>query len=110
MSTGRIVIVAYQPKPGQRARLRELVAGHVPRLVAEGLVTKRAPIAMEAQDGTIIEVFEWASADAIERAHTNAAVGQMWNEFAEVCDYVPLASVAEAAEVFAEFAALRTDD
>jgi hypothetical protein len=27
----------------------------------------------------------------------------MWNEYAAVCDYVPLNTVAEAAEMFAEF-------
>ena len=103
---GRIVIVAYRPKPGKADGLRALVATHVPRLRAEGLVTERAPIVMEAADGTVVEVFEWASREAIEAAHANPAVQAMWAEFAEVCEYVPVSSVAEAGELFSEFAAV----
>jgi len=41
---GRIVIVAYKPKPGKAAALKELTKTHVPRLYKEGLVTDREPI------------------------------------------------------------------
>ncbi len=61
---------------------------------------------MRARDGTIVEVFEWASADAIARAHSNPAVGALWAEFGAVCDYVPLATLAEAGQMFAEFDAI----
>src|ERR1700748_2439118 len=100
---GRFVIVAYRPKPGQAAALDALVDKHVRVLAREGLVTERAPCVMKAADGTVVEVFEWASADAIARAHTNAAVGAMWAEFDAACDYVPLAQLPEAAKMFAEF-------
>ncbi|OOQ60256.1 hypothetical protein [Mucilaginibacter pedocola] len=100
---GRIVIVAYKPKEGQADALHLLVQTHVPRLKAENLVTDRQPIIMEAADGTIIEVFEWLSAEAIQQAHSNPVVHQMWGEFAEVCEYVPLNTLPEAANMFAEF-------
>jgi hypothetical protein len=101
---GRIVIVAYKPKEGNALHL--LVKTHVPRLRAENLVTGREPIIMETADGTIIEVFEWLSAEAIQQAHQNKAVHQMWGEFAEVCDYIPLNALPEAANLFAEFIAM----
>ena len=44
---------------------------------------------MEAEDGTIVEVFEWKSKQAIDAAHTNPRVLEMWEEYAAVCDYVP---------------------
>jgi hypothetical protein len=100
---GRIAIVAYRPKAGQQAVLEDLMRRHHERLRAEGLVTERVPVLGRAADGTIIEVFEWRSKEAIERAHDNANVRQMWDEYAEVCDYVPLAGVAEARELFSEF-------
>ena len=100
---GQLVIVAYKPKDGRNEALRLLVKTHVARLKAEELVSDREPVIMEAADGTIVEVFEWLSADAIQQAHQNKAVHQMWGEFAEVCDYVPLNSLAEAADLFAEF-------
>ena len=100
---GVMVIVAYRPRPGQGARLLELTRTHVPILREQGLVTDRRPYVMRAADGTIVEVFEWKSKDAISSGHTNPAVQAMWKEYAEVCEYVPLASVAEAADMFAGF-------
>jgi hypothetical protein len=100
---GRIVIVAYKPKPGKAAALKQLTKTHVPRLKLEGLVTGREPIIMETTDGTIIEVFEWLSVEAINQAHQNKAVHEMWAEYAEVCDYVNLNSLSETANMFAEF-------
>jgi quinol monooxygenase YgiN len=100
---GRIVIVAYKPKPGKGEALKELTKTHVPRLKAERLVTDRETIIMEAADGTIVEVFEWLSAEAIQQAHQNKVVHQLWAEYAEVCDYVNLGSLAEAGNMFAEF-------
>ncbi|MCA9612411.1 MAG: antibiotic biosynthesis monooxygenase [Sandaracinus sp.] len=103
---GRIVIACYRPKPGATDALHALVRTHVPRLRAEGLVTDRAPIAMAAEDGTVVEVFEWASREAIERAHASPVVHAMWEEFGAVCDYVPIASVAEASALFSEMTPL----
>lgn len=100
---GQIVIACYKPKPGKREALKELMKTHVPRLAAEGLVTDRQSIMMEAKDGTIIEVFEWLSAEAIASAHNNPNVLKMWGEYGEVCDYVPLTSVAEVGDLFAGF-------
>ena len=104
---GRIVIVGYKPKPGKAEALRSLASTHIQRLRTEGLVTPREAILMEASDGTIVEVFEWKSKDAIESAHKNPAVQALWKEFSDVCDYVPVASIAEAKQLFAEFAPVR---
>jgi hypothetical protein len=100
---GRIVIACYRPKAGQRDALRALVAVHVATLRSVGLATDRAPITMESQDGTIVEVFEWASPEAIQAAHSHPVVLEMWEEYGKVCDYVPIASVPEAAQLFANY-------
>jgi hypothetical protein len=49
---GTIAIACYRPKAGQQEALRALVREHVATLRSIGLVTNRAPMAMEAQDGT----------------------------------------------------------
>jgi hypothetical protein len=100
---GRIVIVACRPKAGRAAELRSLCAEHLAVLDGEGLVTARPGVLAGAADGTIVEVFEWVSAAAIERAHTNPVIQQLWARFAEVCEYVPIGSVPEAAQLFSEF-------
>lgn len=101
---GRVVIACYAPRAGREDELRHLAREHVPRLRAEGLVTEREPILAVAADGTVVEVFEWVSDEAIAAAHTNPAVQAMWEEYAEVCTYVPIGGLAEAASLFSEFA------
>ena len=100
---GRIVIVGYKPKPGKAEALKVLMKTHVQRLRQEGLAPNRESIIMEATDGTIVEVFEWTSAEAIQSAHKNPAVLQMWGEYADVCDYVPVGTLAEAGNLFSDF-------
>lgn len=103
---GRSVIVAYAPKPGMSEALESVVARHLDVLTAEGLVTDRPAHVMRAADGTIVEVFEWRSAEAIHQAHANPAVQALWGEFGAVCDYTPLAKLEEAQQLFAEFESL----
>jgi quinol monooxygenase YgiN len=100
---GVCVIVAYRPKPGKRDELLELVRNRVPTLRKEGLVSNRAPAIMRARDGTIVEVSEWKSREAIDAAHKNPNVLAMWENFFALCDCVPLNTLAEAAEMFAGF-------
>jgi protein tyrosine phosphatase (PTP) superfamily phosphohydrolase (DUF442 family) len=105
----RTVIVGYRPKPGRQAALDALMCTHFARLYEQGLVTRRRPILMRARDGTVLEVFEWKSQRAIDEAHENPAVLAMWSEYAAVCDYVPVGSVAEAAELFSGFESFEHD-
>jgi hypothetical protein len=97
------VIVAYKPKPGKNDELNALAREHLEILRREALVTDRTPIIMTAADGTVVEVFEWASKDAINSAHTNPRVLELWGRYAAVCDYVPVATVPEAGQLFSEF-------
>ena len=103
MNNGVIVIVAYHPRPGKEKELLALVRSRVPTLRKEGLVTNRVPTIMRARDGTIIEVSEWKSHEAIDAAHKNPNVLAMWNKFFAICDCIPLKTLAEAEEMFAGF-------
>ncbi|MFT4798393.1 MAG: hypothetical protein ACJAYE_003711 [Candidatus Azotimanducaceae bacterium] len=103
---GRIVIAVYKPKAGMVLELEELMKTHVSILRSEGLATDREAIMMQGLDGTIIEVFEWVSTEAIESAHENPAVLAMWQKYSEVCDYTPISQVSEAQHIFSEFTPL----
>ena len=102
----RLVICAFKPKSGLENELLAVVDKHWWLLKAEGLVTDRTRYAMLAADGTIVEVFEWKSAEAIEQAHQNPAVLAIWKEFEAACDYVPIASLPESQRLFSEFTPL----
>ncbi|MFT6659588.1 hypothetical protein [Maritalea sp.] len=98
-----VVIVGYRPKPGCDVLLAELMKTHVQRLRDEGLATERPSIVMRAKDGTFVEVFEWISEDAMRAAHSNPQVHVMWEEYAAVCDYIPVAELPEAQQLFSQF-------
>ena len=51
-------------------------------------------------------MFEWRSAKAIEAAHANPTVQALWEEFGAACDYLPIAALPEAQQLFSEFTPL----
>ena len=103
---GRCVIVAYTPKNGMDQQLLAAVKKHLHVLQTEQLVTDKAAYVMRATDGSIVEVFEWRSAEAIKQAHSNPAVQALWGEFGAACDYTPLTKLSESHQMFAEFDAV----
>lgn len=103
----RIVIAAFRPKQGMQQQLLDVVEKHWHVLQGRNLVTERPRIAMQAADGTVVEVFEWRSAEAVAQAHRDPDVLALWSEFEAACDYVPIADVPESQRLFSEFSALR---
>jgi hypothetical protein len=88
--------------------LLEAVRDHLPVLRLEELVTERPAVALRARDGTVVEVFEWRSQEAMARAHDLPAVQELWARFERACEYVTLADLPEAGELFAAFEPIET--
>jgi hypothetical protein len=103
---GSIAVACYKPRAGCEHALLELVRGHLPPLRAEGLVTERESIVMRTADGTIVEVFEWVSREAIASAHTNPVVLEVWKRFEAVCSFETPSNIAEFQNMFAHFEAI----
>ena len=103
---GSISVACYKPKPGCEEKLLELVRNHLAPLRAQGLVTERASIVMRAADGTIVEVFEWVSQEAIAGAHKHPVVLDLWKRFEAVCSYETPSNLAEFQNMFAHFEAI----
>lgn len=101
-----VVIACYKPLPAKVEALKALMKYHWSRLNAEGLVSDRKPVLMQATDNTVIEVFGWRSQEAIDSAHSNPEVLKMWDEFAQVCEYVPIQHVPESQQLFSPFTPL----
>lgn len=100
---GSISVACYKPRPGKEEALLELVRGHMAPLRDLNLVTHRQPIVMRAQDGTIVEVFEWVSQEAIAGAHSNPVVLDLWKKFEAVCRYETPSNLPEFQNMFAHF-------
>ncbi len=100
---GDIVIAAYRPlDKGHRATLRDLVRSHNATLRVEGLITDRPAQLLEAEDGTLLEIYEW-NPGAAKAAHDHPALKKLWKRMEEVAEFVPLISLREAETPFPHF-------
>jgi hypothetical protein len=101
---GVMVIASFRPRPGRGDDLMACMRDHLPVLRREGLATDRPSTILRAQVGTLLEIFEWTSPEAIDAAHANPAVLALWERYAACCDYVTLGDLAEARAMFPGFA------
>lgn len=98
-----IFMALYRPKAGKENELKEILKVHIPTLREEGLITNRELLTLQAEDGTIIEIAEWKSNEAIEKAHQSANVMSVWNKISSVAELTSLSSLSEAQEPFPNF-------
>lgn len=103
MSTPEVVIAMYRPKAGKIAELEALVKKHFNTLKEYGLTTDRQPFLGRSADGTILEVFEWASRSAAEKAHDHPAVAKIWEAMSMVCEFGTLEQMPESKNRFPHF-------
>ncbi len=100
---GIMVLCAFRPKPGMDQELLGVVRDHLPVLRGQGLATDRPTLAMRAKDGTVVELFEWKSAEAIREAHQNPEVGKLWARYEACSEMVKMSDVAETDIMFAGY-------
>lgn len=100
---GRISIAAFVPRDGMAPQLLQVIAERIILLRDLGLMTDRAPMLMRSASGIIIHVSEWASVEAIERAHESPDVHALWRRFEACSTYTPLSALPESCEDFATF-------
>jgi hypothetical protein len=102
-----LAVAAYKPKKGQELALMELVNRHLPKLRELGFATDRQNYIAKSQDGTVIEVFEWTSMDAVDAAHQHPAVSDIWEKMALIADFNPLNTLSEFKSPFSDFKILK---
>lgn len=100
---GHFVICAFRPHPGKEQELRALLRDHMPTLRSQGLITERPAYLMKAGDGTMVEVFEWKSQEAVDAAHLNPVVRALWTRFDDCCTCVTLRDLAETTSPYPHF-------
>lgn len=101
-----VVIAAYRPKEGKAAEVNALLKKHVPTLRRLELLTDRPELVLQAKNGTILEIFEWRSAEAAHQAHEHPAVAAVWEALGAVADFKTLGTLEEAGKPFAHFTPL----
>jgi hypothetical protein len=106
----KAVIASYRANPGQEAELLRIIRRHIPVLRGLGLVTDRPPMILKAEDGVLLEIFEWVSDEAATHAHDSTEVQAIWGELGSVASYLTLSELAEAHQKFPHFEAANLDE
>jgi hypothetical protein len=99
---GLFAIVAYHPREGMEAELREAIRDHLEVLGAEGLVTSRAPTSC-APRTALTSKSSNGSPRLDRRRPPHPAGGALWARFERACEYRRLCDVVESRELFAGF-------
>lgn len=100
---GHFVICAFRPHPGKEAALHDVLRDHMPTLRSQGLITDRPAYLMKAKDGTMVEVFEWRSQEAVDAAHQNPVVRALWARLDECCTCITLRDLPETTSPYPHF-------
>lgn len=106
---GMISIAAFRPLAGKEEDLQRVIDERLPLLRRLGLATERREVRVRARSGVVVTISEWASQEAIDRAHRTPEVLALWNRFWACAEPVPLAVLEETAELFATFEAIAGD-
>ncbi|MCM3629641.1 antibiotic biosynthesis monooxygenase [Paenibacillus glycanilyticus] len=103
MSNKNVAIALYRPHPGKEQELYAIVREHGPALKREGLITEHPMLQLEAEDGTVIEIFEWKSEEAKKQAHISPDIWPIWERMMAVAEMTGLATLKEAGQPFPDF-------
>lgn len=103
MSKPEVVIAIYNPIAGKTPELEALMRKHFSILKECGLTTDRESFIGRSANGAILEIFEWISREAAQKAHDHPAVAKIWEAMAQVCDFGSLGQLPEANGRFPHF-------
>lgn len=103
MSQGEIVICVYRPREGKAEALEAMLQRHVPTLRRLELATDRPAILARAEDGSYVEIFEWADGEAADRAHHLPAVAEVWEGIGQLADVLPITALPGVQRPFVHF-------
>lgn len=98
--TPETVICRYRLKPGKEGEMERLLERHWTTLHAAGLTTEEPPRIYRSRPSskpggeaggegggtTYVEIFDWRSADAPERAHHLPEVMAIWEPMGALCE------------------------
>lgn len=86
---GLVVVCTYRVRAGSEEAFERLLQRHTPTLHSLGLITDAPAQVLRRTDSAeplYVELFEWSSADAAERAAEVPDVIAIWEPMAAACE------------------------
>ena len=103
MSTSRISLSAYRPRPGRGDEVVPHVREEVATLRTHGYITSRAaPICLTAR-GEYLVIAEWATETSVDEAHADDVILEVWRRKEQLVEYIAPADLDGSGVPFASF-------
>jgi len=88
LSTSRLSLSAYRPRPGRSGEVLPHFRHEVATLRARGYITDRAAPICLTDRGEYLVITEWATAISVDEAHDDEVVLDVWARKEKVVDYI----------------------
>ena len=103
MSTSRLSLSAYRPKPGRGDQLLPHLRHEVATLRARRHITNRpAPISLTDR-GEYLVIIEWASASSVDESHADDVVQEVWRRKEQLVDYIAPSDLDKSSVPFVSY-------
>ena len=103
MSTSRMSLSAYRPRPGRDDEVVPHLREEVATLRAYGYITSRpAPICLTAR-GEYLVISEWATETSVDEAHADDVILEVWRRKEKLVEYIAPADLEGSGVPFASY-------
>jgi len=103
MSTSRVSLSAYRPRPGRGGEVVPHLREEIGTLRAHGYVTSRpAPICLTAR-GEYLVISEWATETSVDEAHADEVILEVWRRKEQLVEYIAPADLDQGDVPFASY-------
>ena len=103
MSVTRLTLSVYRPRPGREGELLPHLHEEIAALRARGHITARPAVICRAPDGAYLVVSEWASPTAVDDAHGDESIVEIWRRKDGLAEYLAPADLDGSAAPFASY-------
>jgi len=103
MPDTRLTLSVYRPRPDREDELLPHLREEIAALRARGHITARRAVICRAPSGAYLVVSEWASPTAVDDAHADASIIEIWRRKDTLAEYLAPADLDGSGVPFASY-------
>jgi hypothetical protein len=103
----KVVIIVLKPKKGRTEELLAMLKRSIVVLQKLGVATNREQILSVSEEGTILQIFEWAGVNGQESAAEHEEIRDLWMEAERLSEFMKPNTLKEFNEVFPSFTVIQ---
>jgi heme-degrading monooxygenase HmoA len=103
MSTSRVSLSAYRPRPGRGDEVLPHLREEVAALRAHGYITNRPVPICRTTRGEYLVISEWTTETSVDEAHADDAIREVWRRKEQLVEYIAPADLDQSDVPFASY-------